>query len=186
MKTPQRRKGAETQPNRAKRLDCAELAPAFGPPPPCDSASPSSVTALRRVDCGGWTSRSHLSSMSSCNTPNLTSKCRNHSMLRDQPRVHTGAPPGHLRGATGKTPSARAGRRRRRGGRRQQKCSNCNSLHDQPSGQKRLQHRNREVTVLEVSGHHSGVSRDQPQGLREATSSNTASRGRKLSTRKPS
>src|ERR1035441_621940 len=46
----QRRKDAKTQPNCAKRLECVELAPAFGSPPPYDSASPSSVAALRRVD----------------------------------------------------------------------------------------------------------------------------------------
>ena len=90
----QRRKGAKTQPNCAKRLDCAELASAFEPSSAWDSASPSSVAALRRVDCGGCTSRSHLSSMSRCNTPNLTSNCCNHSMLHDQPRDCTGAPPG--------------------------------------------------------------------------------------------
>ena len=43
MKT--QRKGAEKQPNGAKRLDCVELAPAFEPSPPHDSASPSSVKA---------------------------------------------------------------------------------------------------------------------------------------------
>ena len=34
----------------AQRLECVELAPAFEPPTPYDSASPSSVAALRRVD----------------------------------------------------------------------------------------------------------------------------------------
>src|ERR1035437_1776417 len=46
----QRRQEAKTQPNCAKRLECAELAPAFGRPPPSESASPSSVATLRRVD----------------------------------------------------------------------------------------------------------------------------------------
>jgi hypothetical protein len=41
----QRRQGAKPQPNCAKRLDCAELAPAFQPPPPYDSAS--KLDALR-------------------------------------------------------------------------------------------------------------------------------------------
>src|ERR1035437_4870843 len=44
------RSAAKPRSSCAKRLEGAELAPAFEPPPPYDSASPSSVAALRRVD----------------------------------------------------------------------------------------------------------------------------------------
>jgi hypothetical protein len=48
-------------------------------------------------------------------------------------KTHLGYTWGLLRGATGKTPSARAERGRGRGGSRQRKCGNCNSY--TPCGQ---------------------------------------------------
>src|ERR1035437_1068059 len=61
--TPQRREGrsvAQPQPDCAKRLECVELAPAFEPPPPYDSASKLlHLTRIRRTrPTGEWFSLS--------------------------------------------------------------------------------------------------------------------------------
>src|ERR1035437_3039464 len=66
-RVPRNRRGAmiveraKPQPNCAKRLECGVLAPAFEPPPPCDSASKLDALQTLRVSVhparsvsGGW------------------------------------------------------------------------------------------------------------------------------------